>query len=96
MTSKERAYLKGLASKEPSILQVGKGGVGETLINSVKEALEARELIKLNVLENAGYTPLEAAQELAEAADAVVVTTIGSKLVLYKKKAKDSKIGIDA
>ena len=94
MTSKERAKLRGLASVEPCILQVGKGGVNDNLVNSVEEALTARELIKLSVLENSEYTPREAAEELAEKTGAQVVTTIGSKFVLYRKKPKDSKIGI--
>ncbi|MBQ6991071.1 MAG: YhbY family RNA-binding protein, partial [Clostridia bacterium] len=54
----------------------------------------ARELIKLSVLENSEYTPREAAEELAEKTGAQVVTTIGSKFVLYRKNPKDSKIGI--
>ncbi len=95
MTSKDRAKLRSLASTEPAILQVGKGGINENLILQVENALKARELIKLSVLENSDYSPMDAAEELAEATGAVVVSTIGSKFVLYKKKEKDSKIGIN-
>ena len=55
LTSKQRAYLRGLASTEPAIMQIGKGGIGENLVKTVYDALEARELIKLSVLENCGY-----------------------------------------
>ncbi|MCQ2446322.1 MAG: YhbY family RNA-binding protein [Clostridia bacterium] len=95
MTSKDRAKLRSIASTEPAILQVGKGGINENLILQVENALKARELIKLSVLENSDYSPMDAAEELAEATGAVVVSTIGSKFVLYKKKEKDSKIGIN-
>ena len=95
MTSKDRAKLRSIASTEPSILQVGKGGINENLITQVENALKAREIVKLSVLENSSYSPLDAAEELAEATGSVVVSTIGSKLVLYKKKEKDSKIGIN-
>lgn len=95
MTSKDRAKLRSLASTEPAILQVGKGGINENLILQVENALKARELIKLSVLENSDYSPMDAAEELAEATGAVVVSTIGSKFVLYKKKEKDSRIGIN-
>lgn len=95
MTSKDRAKLRALASVEPTILQVGKGGISDHLIEQVANALKARELVKLSVLETAGCSPREAAELLAEATGAAVVNTIGSRFVLYKKKEKDSKIGID-
>ena len=94
MTSKERAKLRSLASTEPAIVQVGKAGINDSVIRSASEALEARELIKMSVLDNSGLTARDAAEEVADRTGAVVVTAIGSKFVLYKKKEKDSKIGI--
>ena len=67
LTSKQRAYLRGLATSESAIMQVGKGGIGENLIKTVSDALEARELIKMSVLENSEYTPRDTAEELASA-----------------------------
>ena len=64
-------------------------------LEQVANALKARELVKLSVLETAGCSPREAAELLAEATGAAVVNTIGSRFVLCKKKEKDSKIGID-
>ena len=95
LTSKQRAYLRALAANEPTIMQVGKGGVNENMIKTVSDALEARELIKLRVLENSGYTPREAAEELAEAVGADVVTVIGTKFVLYRESEKHKKIFLD-
>ena len=94
MTSKERAKLRSLASTEPVTVQVGKGGITDSVVRSADEALEARELIKMSVLANSGLTAREAAEEIGERTGAAVVTAIGSKFVLYRKKAKDSRIGI--
>ena len=73
LTSKQRAKLRGISSKEDTILQVGKNGIGDTLIKQVADALLAREIIKMRVLENALMDPREAAEELAEATESEVV-----------------------
>ena len=83
-TSKQRAYLRAMASDLPTIMQVGKGGITENLIKTVSDALEARELIKGRVLENSLLTAREAAEELSVAARCEVVQVIGSKFVLYR------------
>lgn len=92
LTSKQRAYLRGLASTEPTIMQIGKGGISENLIKTVSDALEARELIKLSVLENCDYTTREAADELAEAVEADVAGVIGRKIILYRESVNHKKI----
>lgn len=90
LNTKQRAYLRSLATQIDTIMQVGKGGVGEAMIKTVSDALEARELIKMKVLENSGEAVRDVAQELAEAVGATLVTVIGNKLVLYRQ-AKDPK-----
>ena len=92
LTSKQRAQLRGLANGIDTIFQVGKGGVGETLIAQVNDALEARELIKLRTLETSPVGPREAAEEIAAATGAEVVAAIGTRFILYRPKKKDSKI----
>lgn len=92
LTSKQRAYLRGIAAKEDTILQVGKGGIGENLITQVNDALKAREIVKLKVLETAMLSPQEAAVQLAEATKSDVVQTIGNKLVLFKRNPQEPKI----
>ena len=86
MTSKERARLKGLASKEDTIIQIGKGGITESVIASVDTALRARELVKGKVLESSMLTAREACETLAESCNAEAVQAIGTKFVLYRKK----------
>ena len=92
LTSKQRAYLRGLATHEPTIMQIGKGGITENLIKTVSDALEARELIKLSVLENCEYTVREAAEELAAETGADVVCVIGRKTILYRESVNHKKI----
>ena len=95
MTSKQRAYLRSLASTYDTIMQIGKGGVNPNLVKTISDALEARELIKLRVLENSDYTPREAAEEIATATNSEVITVIGTKFVLYRESSKNKKIFLD-
>ena len=93
MTSKERAYLKGLAMTTEPIFQVGKSGVTPELVTAVSEALEARELIKLTVLKNCLEDIRSSAEMLAERTHSEVVQVIGKKIVLYRPaKNKDKKL----
>ena len=85
LNSKQRAYLRSLAQNMDTIFQIGKGGIGEELCNQLSNALEARELIKIRVLENSGYTAREAADEIAAAIGADVAGTIGTKIILYRR-----------
>lgn len=89
LTSKQRATLRGIASTYEIIFQIGKGGISETLIQQVKDALRKRELIKLHVLDNCPMDAREAAAELAEATGAEVVQVIGSRFVLFLRNPKE-------
>ena len=91
MTSKQRAYLRGLANTADTILIIGKDGVTDNVLKQADDAVEAREIIKLNCLETAMMTPREAAEEIAAAINAEVVQVIGSKAVIYRP-AKKPKI----
>ncbi|MDE6231870.1 MAG: ribosome assembly RNA-binding protein YhbY [Lachnospiraceae bacterium] len=83
MTSKQRAHLKSLASTMEPIYQIGKSGISPELTKGVDEALEARELIKINVLKNCMDNPKEMAAILAERTKSQVVHVIGKKIILY-------------
>ena len=107
MTSKQRAYLKGLAMKIDPIFQIGKSSVTPELTEAIAEALEARELIKINILKNCldegnsvaavlaertrSLTSREAAERIAAAVHAEVVQVIGRKIVLYKPAKDEAK-----
>lgn len=89
MTSKERAYLKGLANRVPSLYQVGKDGISENVIKQIDDALKARELIKGNVLENSMLSAREVAEELASKTASQVVQVIGNRFILYRRTKKN-------
>lgn len=91
-TSKQRSNLRSMAQTLSPVTQVGKGGISENLISSLSDALDARELIKVSVLNNAEDDAAETAVSLAEALGAEVVEIKGKKIVLYRKsKRKDFK-----
>ncbi len=95
LTSKQRAQLRGLANHIDTILHVGKDGIGDNLVKQADDALEARELIKGKVLENALLSTREAAEALASRTRSEVVQVIGTKFVLYREthsKEKDKRI----
>ena len=92
LTSKQRARLRSLAANEDAIMQVGKSGVTEAMVKTVSDALEARELIKMRVLENAGEDVRDAAEQLAAATSAEVVAVIGRCLILYRESTTKKKI----
>ena len=92
ITSKQRSQLRGLAMNEDTIIQIGKGGITDAVVDSVSAALRARELVKGKVLENSMLTAREACDALSEACKAEQVQVIGTKFVLYKRNEKEPKI----
>lgn len=81
-----------MANDMPTIMQVGKGGIGENLLKTVSDALEARELIKLSVLDNCEYSAKDAANALAEELGADVVSVVGKRFVLYRESVNNKRI----
>ena len=88
LTSKQRSKLKSLAANIEPIGQVGKEGIGENMLKSFSDCLEARELIKVHILENADGDPQSLGRELAAKLNAECVIVIGRKAVLYRKSSK--------
>lgn len=88
LTSKQRAYLKGLINTQNSIIQVGKGGISESLITQIDEALESRELIKITVLDNSPLEIKEISSEIADRVNAEVIQVIGKKFSIYRRSKK--------
>lgn len=91
MTSKQRAYLKGLAMTMEPIFQIGKNSLTPENTAAIGEALEARELIKIRVLQNCTDDPRELAELVSERTRSQVVQVIGKKIVLYKEGREDKK-----
>ena len=92
MTSKERAKLKSIAANTETIFQIGKNPLSDSFVKQVNDALAARELIKIKVLENSGLAAREVSDEICKLIGCEGVQAIGSKIVLYKKSEKKPKI----
>lgn len=92
LNSRQRAQLRGMANRMETIFQVGKSGIGEEIKKQVDDALEARELIKMRVLETAPVTSREAADTIAQMVGADVVQVIGSRFILYRESVNNKQI----
>ena len=91
ITSKQRAYLRSLANGVPCIFQIGKDGISENLINQLSDALDARELIKIHVLENCELSAKKACDEVSKILHAEPVQVIGSKFIIYRQSKNEKK-----
>ena len=94
LTSKQRARLRGMANTIEPIVHIGKDGISDALIKQCDDALTARELIKLSVLETAGMTARELADKISSDLKAEVVQVIGRKFVLFRRNKKEPKIKV--
>lgn len=92
LNSRQRAQLRAMANDMETILQIGKMGINENTIKQVKDALEARELIKLRILETCPTNVRETADTLANETESDVVQVIGSRFILYKESKNNKTI----
>ncbi|MFC5713464.1 ribosome assembly RNA-binding protein YhbY [Thalassorhabdus alkalitolerans] len=92
LTGKQKRFLRSQAHHQKPIFQVGKGGVNENLIKQVIDALEARELIKISVLQNCMDDKHEVAEAVGKGAKAEIVQVIGNTIVLYKESKENKSI----
>ncbi|NCA68381.1 MAG: ribosome assembly RNA-binding protein YhbY [Clostridia bacterium] len=88
LTSKQRSKLRGMANAIEPVTQVGKGGITTNMIRTLSSALEARELIKVTVLESSGEAAKEMINTLANELQAEPIQTVGSKITLYRRSEK--------
>ncbi len=92
ITSKQRSYLRTLANNMDPIFQIGKGGLEDTFLRQIDEALEAREILKIKVLNNSGLDAREASDTLCSELNCEGIQAIGSKFVIYRRSEKKPKI----
>ena len=91
LTSKQRAGLRSMAQSLEPIFFIGRSGLSDEIIAQLEHAINARELIKLGVLENCEYSAREAADIIAPKLNAEVVTVIGRKFVLWRRSRDPKK-----
>lgn len=94
LTGKQKRFLRSKAHHLNPIFQVGKGGVNENMIKQIGEALEARELIKVSVLQNCEFDRDEVAESLEKGAKAELVQIIGNTIVLFKESIEHKQISL--
>ena len=92
LNSRQRAQLRAMANDMETILQIGKTGISDNTIKQVADALEARELIKLRILETCPTNVRETADTVAQAVECDVVQVIGSRFILYKESKNNKTI----
>lgn len=92
ITSKQRSYLKSLAQKIDPIFQIGKNGLTPEVTEAIDLALEAREIVKISVLQNCLEDPRDIAGMLSERTKSITVQVIGKKIVLYRPSKKNPRI----
>ncbi|MEC1671766.1 MULTISPECIES: ribosome assembly RNA-binding protein YhbY [Bacillus] len=92
LTGKQKRFLRSKAHHLSPIFQVGKGGVNDNMIKQISEALEARELIKISVLQNCEDDKNDVAEALVKGSHAELVQTIGNTIVLYKESKENKQI----
>ncbi|WP_342496993.1 ribosome assembly RNA-binding protein YhbY [Bacillus sp. FSL K6-2861] len=92
LTGKQKRFLRSKAHHLTPIFQVGKGGVNENMVKQIAEALEARELIKVSVLQNCEYDKNDVAEALVKGTRSQLVQTIGNTIVLYKESKENKQI----
>ena len=88
ITTKQRAFLRGLGNTLDPVMQIGKDGLSENAVTGANLLLEARELVKFKVLKNCDETPKEMANSLAQRLGADIVQIIGNIFILYKKSTR--------
>lgn len=96
LTGKQKRFLRSKAHHLNPIFQVGKGGVNENMIKQIEDVLEARELIKVSVLQNCEQDKDEVAEELSKGAGAELVQVIGNTIVLYKESKENKQLELPA
>ena len=92
LTGKQKRFLRSKAHHLDPIFQVGKGGVNENMIKQIADALEARELFKVSILQNCEEDKTEVAEKLSEGTGSEIVQIIGNTIVLYKESTEKKTI----
>ena len=90
ITTKQRAFLRKLGSTLEPVMQIGKEGLKDSSIEQIEGLFEARELIKIKVLQNCDYSPRELADEIREKTNCEQIQVIGGKIVLYRRSKKSN------
>ena len=95
ITSQQRSKLKSIAATLSPVTQIGKGGITDNLLKTLSDALDAHEIIKVNILETADMDARNLAENVADLLDAVPVAVIGRKAIFYRYSNRDKFVHLD-
>lgn len=95
ITSKQRSRLKSIAANLQPVTQIGKGGVTDNLLKTLSDALEAHELIKVNILANVEEDAYNLAENVADLLGAIPVAVIGRKAIFYRRSSRDNFVHLE-
>ena len=88
ITTKQRAYLRALGNALEPVMQIGKEGLSENSYTAIEGLLEARELVKINVLKTCELSPKEVMEEICKKLNAEPVQVIGYKIIVFRRSSK--------
>lgn len=91
LTSKRRAYLRKKAHDLDALVRIGKDGVTDNLIQSILDAIESRELLKIKILQNCEEEKMEIMEQLSQCKEFEVVGIIGRTIILFREN-KDKPV----
>ena len=96
LTSKQRAFLRGIASTKNTLMQIGKGGITENVVAQINQLLEANEIVKIHCLENTLVDAKDVLNEIAEVIpDCEPVTAIGRRVIIYRQSKENKQIDLN-
>ena len=94
LTSKQRAFLKKKAHELNPLVRIGKDGVTESLIQSILEAIDSRELLKVKILQNCEKEKEEVLEELSKCSEFEIVGIIGRTIILFRENRDKPTISL--
>ncbi len=94
ITGKQRSFLKSLANSLDPIVLIGKDGLTQNVINQIDEALEARELVKVKLLDTSMLDARDTANEICATLHSEYVQSIGSRFIVYRASRKNKQIDL--
>lgn len=95
LTSKKRAYLRKKAHDLDALVRIGKDGITDNLIQSILDAIESRELIKVKILQNCEEDKMQIMEELSQCREFEVVGIIGRTIILFKENKDKPVISLE-
>ena len=95
LTRKRRAYLRKKAHDLDALVRIGKEGVTDKLIQSILDAIESRELIKVKILQNCEEEKMEIMEQLSQCKEFEVVGIIGRTIILFKENKDKPVISLE-